>query len=113
MHREKKTDEQIQQMAAELGDDIQVSVFADLLDKAPVFDESRAPELRLDDLATIVYTSGTTGSPKGVMLLHGNLLRSDHHEQKLIMTWQPGEWHRVEFVWDLNAARPYMAFQGN
>ncbi|MDD4278685.1 MAG: AMP-binding protein, partial [Candidatus Sumerlaeales bacterium] len=37
------------------------------------FDKIRE-EVSIDDLATIVYTSGTTGIPKGVMLTHSNLI---------------------------------------
>jgi long-chain acyl-CoA synthetase len=35
--------------------------------------EARARSVRPDDLCTIVYTSGTTGPPKGCMLTHANL----------------------------------------
>jgi long-chain acyl-CoA synthetase len=36
------------------------------------FDELRS-RARADDLATLVYTSGTTGNPKGAMLTHKNI----------------------------------------
>ncbi len=36
--------------------------------------EQRQPGTTAEDLATIVYTSGTTGRPKGCRLTHGNLL---------------------------------------
>jgi long-chain acyl-CoA synthetase len=36
------------------------------------FDQSRNSR-KPDDLATLVYTSGTTGNPKGAMLTHGNI----------------------------------------
>lgn len=36
--------------------------------------EERAGSVRPDDLLTLVYTSGTTGKPKGVMLTHNNLV---------------------------------------
>jgi long-chain acyl-CoA synthetase len=57
----------------------------------------REEALGPDDLATIMYTSGTTGNPKGVMLTHGNLLSNTtacqqsapREPDSLLLCWLP------------------------
>lgn len=60
-------------------------------------------QLQKTDLATLMYTSGTSGMPKGVMLSHGNLL-SQVFGARAVVEPQPGErvlsilpvWHSYE-----------------
>jgi long-chain acyl-CoA synthetase len=53
---------------------IDVSTWEDLMDNEPGDLTEAATRVRPKDIATVVYTSGTTGPPKGVMLSHYNVV---------------------------------------
>ena len=79
-------------------------------------------KIQRKDIACIIYTSGTQGNPKGVMLSHGgilnncegayNLLKMFISEKPKFLTWLPlshSYEHTVQFVQIIVAARVYYA----
>ena len=79
-------------------------------------------DLKRTDLASIIYTSGTQGNPKGVMLSHGgilnncegsfNLLKEIISSKPKFLTWLPlshSYEHTVQFVQIATGAEIYYA----
>mmetsp|Transcript_12314 Transcript_12314/g.25018 ORF Transcript_12314/g.25018 Transcript_12314/m.25018 type:complete len:803 (+) Transcript_12314:56-2464(+) len=118
MHRGKKSLEEIEDLGRENG--VEVKVLGDLLESTKPARYGAMPYIGRDDLSTIVYTSGTTGRPKGVMLTHGNLLHQTGHRLAPTKPYDeseplPGElmlallpvWHITERTFEL-----YMLVRG-
>jgi long-chain acyl-CoA synthetase len=74
--------------AAQLG--LPIVLIEELPDRARAADPLPAPPISGDDLLEIVFTSGTTGDPKGAMLTHRNLV-SNARSLLAVFSLQPNE----------------------
>ncbi|MDR1748736.1 MAG: AMP-binding protein, partial [Spirochaetaceae bacterium] len=94
--------EEILRLAADAG--ITVHAFGDVMKRGTETPRREAMEAEIekgtgDELATIIFTSGTTGTPKGVMLTHRNYV-AQLEDVGSVLDVRPGEiWLSVLPVW--------------
>jgi len=80
MHKDKMSTDDIKKMVDDLGlNGLGVNVFSELIQNEAPLSRDELPQISRDDISTIVYTSGTTGKPKGATLTHGNLIHQLGH----------------------------------
>jgi long-chain acyl-CoA synthetase len=74
------------------GNGLQVFELEQLVESLPAGEPVEAEEVRASDILEIVFTSGSTGDPKGVVLSHGNVLSN---VQAVGKVWPIGGNHRL------------------
>ena len=83
--------------------DMRVMAFDELLTEPDVSVGAVRPEVKGDSLASLIFTSGTTGTPKGVMLTHKNLTSMVSKLSSLFMLYKHDKL--------LSVARPFSCQQ--
>ena len=74
--------------------------------------EAEIEQGKPDDVATVIFTSGTTGEPKGVMLSHKNILNQSENAPKVLGNKAGDIWLAVLPVWhSFERAVQYIALQ--
>ncbi len=99
-------DESLRGRLKELIGGVEILTFAEVMDAGKTYREEHPAEVtdliadgKAADLATIIFTSGTTGEPKGVMLAHEAFINQVRGVPKLLNVGAGDIWLCVLPVW--------------
>ena len=70
----------------------------------------KTPVIKEDDISTIIYTSGTSGNPKGVVLSHKSILDNLNSALEIINEFGIGAERFISFLHFLILMRGWLDF---